>query len=93
MNDAYICDGIRTPIGRYGGALSSLRPDDLSAVTLKALMARNPQLDWTLTDDIILGCANQAGKITATSREWQGYCLACRFQYLAPPSIACVALA
>ncbi|UBX50538.1 3-oxoadipyl-CoA thiolase [Providencia alcalifaciens] len=62
MNDAYICDGIRTPIGRYGGALSSLRPDDLSAVTLKALMARNPQLDWTLTDDIILGCANQAGE-------------------------------
>ncbi|BBG60792.1 MULTISPECIES: 3-oxoadipyl-CoA thiolase [Providencia] len=62
MNDAYICDGIRTPIGRYGGALSSLRPDDLSAITLKALMARNPQLDWSLTDDIILGCANQAGE-------------------------------
>lgn len=62
MNDAYICDGIRTPIGRYGGALSSLRPDDLSAITLKALMVRNPQLDWSLTDDIILGCANQAGE-------------------------------
>ena len=62
MNDAYICDGIRTPIGRYGGALSSLRPDDLSAITIKALMVRNPQLDWSLTDDIILGCANQAGE-------------------------------
>lgn len=62
MNDAYICDGIRTPIGRYGGALSSLRPDDLSAITLKALMVRNQQLDWSLTDDIILGCANQAGE-------------------------------
>lgn len=62
MNDAYICDGIRTPIGRYGCALSSLRPDDLSAITLKALMVRNPQLDWSLTDDIILGCANQAGE-------------------------------
>lgn len=62
MIDAYICDGVRTPIGRYGGALSSLRPDDLATLPLKALMARHPQLDWSLTDDIILGCANQAGE-------------------------------
>lgn len=62
MIDAFICDGVRTPIGRYGGALSSLRPDDLATVPLKALMERHPQLDWSLTDDIILGCANQAGE-------------------------------
>ena len=62
MIDAYICDGVRTPIGRYGGALASLRPDDLATVPLKALMARHPQLDWSLVDDIILGCANQAGE-------------------------------
>lgn len=62
MRDAFICDGVRTPIGRYGGALSSLRPDDLAVIPLKALMERQPQLDWSLTDDIILGCANQAGE-------------------------------
>lgn len=62
MRDAFICDGIRTPIGRYGGALSSLRPDDLAVLPLKALMERQPQLNWSLTDDIILGCANQAGE-------------------------------
>lgn len=62
MIDAFICDGVRTPIGRYGGALSSLRPDDLAAIPLKALIERHPQLDWSLTDDIILGCANQAGE-------------------------------
>ncbi len=62
MIDAFICDGVRTPIGRYGGALSSLRPDDLAAIPLKALINRYPQLDWSLTDDIILGCANQAGE-------------------------------
>ncbi|EKT57226.1 3-oxoadipyl-CoA thiolase [Providencia burhodogranariea] len=62
MREAFICDGIRTPIGRYGGSLSSLRPDDLAVIPLKALMERHPQLDWSLTDDIILGCANQAGE-------------------------------
>ncbi|MEQ4621968.1 3-oxoadipyl-CoA thiolase [Providencia vermicola] len=62
MKDAFICDGIRTPIGRYGGALSSVRPDDLAVFPLKALMERHPQLDWSITDDIILGCANQAGE-------------------------------
>ena len=62
MQDAYICDAIRTPIGRYGGALASVRPDDLGAVPIKALMARNPQLDWQQVDDLIYGCANQAGE-------------------------------
>lgn len=62
MTDAFICDAIRTPIGRYGGALASVRPDDLGAVPLKALMERNPQVDWMAVDDIIYGCANQAGE-------------------------------
>ena len=62
MNEAYICDGIRTPIGRYGGGLASVRVDDLAAIPLTALQARNPQVDWTAIDDVILGCANQAGE-------------------------------
>lgn len=62
MNEAFICDAIRTPIGRYGGALASVRADDLGAVPLKALIERNPQVDWTAVDDIIYGCANQAGE-------------------------------
>ncbi len=62
MNEAFICDAIRTPIGRYGGTLASVRPDDLGAVPLKALMARNPGVDWTAVEDIIYGCANQAGE-------------------------------
>jgi acetyl-CoA acyltransferase len=62
MNQAYICDAIRTPFGRYGGALSGVRPDDLGAVVLKALMARNAGVDWAAVDDVIFGCANQAGE-------------------------------
>ena len=62
MIDALICDAIRTPIGRYGGALATMRPDDLGAVPLKALMQRNPTVDWTALDDILYGCANQAGE-------------------------------
>jgi acetyl-CoA C-acetyltransferase len=62
MTDAFICDALRTPIGRYGGALSSVRTDDLAAVPLKALMARHPSLDWAAVDDVIYGCANQAGE-------------------------------
>ena len=59
---AYICDAIRTPFGRYGGALSSVRTDDLGAIPLRALMARNPNLDWQLVTDVIYGCVNQAGE-------------------------------
>ncbi|WP_321371836.1 3-oxoadipyl-CoA thiolase [uncultured Desulfuromusa sp.] len=62
MNNVYICDAIRTPIGRYGGSLSSVRPDDLAAVPLRALMERNQGVDWDAVDDVILGCANQAGE-------------------------------
>ncbi|HMQ42467.1 MAG TPA: 3-oxoadipyl-CoA thiolase [Paracoccus sp. (in: a-proteobacteria)] len=62
MAEAYICDAIRTPIGRYGGALSTVRADDLAAVPLAALMARNPGVDWAGVDDLIYGCANQAGE-------------------------------
>ncbi|MFZ5519925.1 MAG: 3-oxoadipyl-CoA thiolase [Pseudomonadota bacterium] len=62
MADAYICDGLRTPFGRYGGALSSVRTDDLAAIPLKALMARHAGLDWAAVDDVIFGCANQAGE-------------------------------
>jgi len=62
MPQACICDAIRTPFGRYGGALSSVRADDLGAVPLRALMARHPQVDWAAVDDVILGCANQAGE-------------------------------
>ncbi|MGS2722790.1 3-oxoadipyl-CoA thiolase [Porticoccus sp. GXU_MW_L64] len=62
MADAYICDAIRTPIGRYGGSLSPVRADDLGAVPMKALMERNPSVDWTQVDDIFYGCANQAGE-------------------------------
>jgi 3-oxoadipyl-CoA thiolase len=62
MTHAFICDAIRTPFGRYGGALSSVRTDDLGAIPLKALMARNPQVDWAAVTDVIYGCANQAGE-------------------------------
>ena len=62
MTDAYICDAIRTPIGRYGGALKDVRADDLGAVPLKALVERNRNVDWTAIDDVIYGCANQAGE-------------------------------
>ncbi|KND17260.1 beta-ketoadipyl CoA thiolase [Pannonibacter phragmitetus] len=62
MTDVFICDYIRTPIGRYGGALSSVRPDDLGAIPLRALMDRNAGVDWEAVDDVIFGCANQAGE-------------------------------
>ena len=62
MEEAFICDAIRTPIGRYGGGLSSVRADDLAAIPIKALIDRNPNVDWGDLDDIILGCANQAGE-------------------------------
>jgi acetyl-CoA acyltransferase len=62
MTDAYICDAIRTPIGRYGGALAGVRADDLAAVPIAALISRNPKVDWGALDDVISGCANQAGE-------------------------------
>ncbi|WP_206956089.1 3-oxoadipyl-CoA thiolase [Trinickia acidisoli] len=62
MENAFICDAIRTPIGRYGGALAAVRADDLAAVPIKALISRNPEVDWSAIDDVIFGCANQAGE-------------------------------
>ena len=62
MSEAFICDYIRTPIGRFGGSLSSVRADDLGAVPLRALMERHPGIDWEAVEDVIYGCANQAGE-------------------------------
>src|SRR5580693_9066440 len=62
METAYICDAVRTPIGRYAGALSSIRADDLAAIPIEALIERNPSVDWNALDDVIFGCANQAGE-------------------------------
>src|SRR3546814_11937431 len=62
MTDAFICDGVRTPIGRYAGALSPVRADDLAAIPIAALIERNKTVDWSAIDDVILGCANQAGE-------------------------------
>ena len=62
MTDVFICDGIRTPVGRYGGSLSSVRTDDLAALPITAMMERNPEVDWSVVDDVMLGCANQAGE-------------------------------
>src|SRR5499425_2626336 len=62
MNSAYICDAIRTPFGRYGGTLAAVRTDDLAAIPIKALVERNPSVDWGALDDLVYGCANQAGE-------------------------------
>jgi acetyl-CoA acyltransferase len=62
MNDVFICDAIRTPFGRYGGTLASVRADDLAAIPIRALIDRNPHVDWDAVDDVIYGCANQAGE-------------------------------
>ncbi|MEO6990606.1 MAG: 3-oxoadipyl-CoA thiolase [Candidatus Baltobacteraceae bacterium] len=62
MRDAYICDAVRTPIGRYGGALATIRADDLATLPIRELMRRNPQVEWGRIDDVVLGCANQAGE-------------------------------
>src|ERR1700712_2843256 len=62
QRDVFLCDAVRTPIGRYGGALARVRADDLAAVPLRALMARNPKVDWGALDEVVLGCANQAGE-------------------------------
>ncbi|MER7471017.1 3-oxoadipyl-CoA thiolase, partial [Micromonospora sp. NPDC000018] len=62
MTVAYLVAGVRTPIGRYGGALAGVRPDDLAAHVIRELVARHPSVDWARVDDVILGCANQAGE-------------------------------
>src|SRR5579883_3254893 len=62
MNEVFICDAVRTPFGRYGGSLASIRTDDLAALPIRALMERNQKVDWSAIDDVVLGCANQAGE-------------------------------
>src|ERR1700716_3876851 len=62
MGDVFVCDAVRTPIGRFGGALAKVRADDLAAAPIKALMARHPKLDWSAVDEVYFGCANQAGE-------------------------------
>src|SRR5881396_4076400 len=62
MRDVFICDAVRTPIGRFGGSLAKVRADDLAAVPIKALMAKHPNLDWSQVDEVFFGCANQAGE-------------------------------
>ena len=62
MNEAFLCDAVRTPIGRYGGALATVRTDDLAALPIRALVERNSAVDWSAVDDVIYGCANQAGE-------------------------------
>jgi acetyl-CoA acetyltransferase len=70
MREVYICDAVRTPVGKYGGSLAAVRTDDLAAIPLKALMERNPAISWSDTDDVIIGCANQAGKTTGMLPGW-----------------------
>src|SRR6202045_783323 len=62
LRDVFLCDAVRTPIGRYGGALAKVRADDLGAVPIRALVERNPKVDWAALDEVVLGCANQAGE-------------------------------
>src|SRR5438045_8799652 len=62
MTEVFICDAVRTPFGRYGGALASIRTDDLATLPIKALVERNPSVDWAALDDVIYGCVNQAGE-------------------------------
>ena len=68
MTGAFICDGVRTPFGRYGGALSSVRTDDLAAAPIRALTERHASVDWSRVDDVILGCTNQAGEDRSEER-------------------------
>ncbi len=86
MTEAFICDYIRTPIGRFGGSLSSVRADDLGAVPLKALMERNASVDWEAVQDVIFGCANQAGEDNRNVARMSSLWPACRCPSPAPRS-------
>ena len=93
-NEAFICDAIRTPFGRYGGALSSVRADDLGAVPLKALMARNTNVDWQAVSDVLYGCANQAGEDNRNVARMSALLAGLPLEAAAaPPSTACAARA
>src|SRR3984893_15205318 len=62
MKEAFVCDAVRTPFGRYGGVLATMRADDLAAIPIRSLLERNPKVDWSAVDDVVYGCANQAGE-------------------------------
>jgi acetyl-CoA acetyltransferase len=93
MPDAFLYDSIRTPFGRYGGALAHVRTDDLAAVPIRALVARNPNVDWAAVEDVVYGCANQAGEdnrnVARMALLLAGLPTACR----ARPSTGCAARA
>ena len=78
--DAFIVDGTRTPFGRFAGALSAMRTDDLAAHPIRALAERHPDLPWASVDDVVLGNANQAGRTTATSPVWRACSPVCRWK-------------
>ena len=84
MPEAFLCDAIRTPFGRYGGALSSVRTDDLAALPIAELARRNPKIDWAAVDDVIYGCATRRARTTGTSRAWRSSSRACRSRCRAP---------
>ena len=85
MTDAFIVDYIRTPIGRFAGALSSVRTDDLAAIPLKALLARNAAVDFGLVDDVVMGCANQAGEDNRNVARMAALLAGLRWMVLGPP--------
>jgi len=82
MRDVFVCDAVRTPIGRFGGSLAKVRADDLAAAPVKALMARHPGLDWSQVDEVYFGCANQAGEGQPQRlRAWRCCWRACRRRF------------
>lgn len=91
MNDAFICDAVRTPFGRYGGALGGVRADDLGALPIAALIARNPSVDWSAIDDVFYGCANQAGEDNRNVGRMAALLAGLRSMCRPIPSTACAA--
>jgi hypothetical protein len=90
MKNAYIIDAIRTPFGRYAGGLAPVRADDLGAVPIKALMQRNPNVDWEQVDDVIYGCANQAGEDNRNVGRMSAHLQVYRIKFQQPPLTVCV---
>ena len=91
MADAYICDFVRTPIGRYGGVLKDVRTDDLAAHPMRVLRERNPSVDWDQLDDVIYGCANQAGEDNRNVARMAALLAGLPEQFPAPRSTGCAA--
>jgi len=89
MTEAFICDAVRTPFGRYGGALAGVRADDLAAIPIAALMARNPSVDWKQVDDVYYGCANGAGEDNRNVGRMAGLLAGLPVECRAIPSTAC----